>query len=81
MQSYRFYKGVDELMTRTDTIVRSEGMEALIVKLGLVDAERFVALLLREPFNYTEWRRMSLLAEDINVHELSKRAMEYLDKE
>jgi hypothetical protein len=33
------------------------GMEALIKKLGTVEAERFITLILREPFNYTEWKR------------------------
>ena len=25
--------------------------------LGLVDAERFISLILREPFDYTEWQQ------------------------
>ena len=41
---------------RPDSVVRTEGMSVLCEKLGMVDAERFVALLLREPFDYTEWR-------------------------
>jgi hypothetical protein len=31
-------------------------------KLGILDTERFVALLLREPFDYTEWHREHLFA-------------------
>jgi hypothetical protein len=50
-------------------------MEALIERLGLVDAERLVALLTREPFNYTAWRAGSLLRDDVGVKELSDRAM------
>ena len=34
----------------TDSVIKSEGMSALLDRLGKVDAERFVALLLREPF-------------------------------
>ena len=45
------------LEERTDTIVRHEGMNILIKHLGPVDAERFIALMNREPFDYTEWRR------------------------
>ncbi len=37
-----------------------QGMRCLISELGLVDAERFVSLLLREPFDYTEWRKEHL---------------------
>ena len=32
-------------------------MDALSEKLGLVQAERFITLMLREPFDYTEWRK------------------------
>ena len=60
---------------RTDTIVKVEGMKILSENLGLVDAERFVALMSLEPFNYTEWRQN--LKEETNVRELSKLAMEY----
>ena len=60
---------------RTDSVIRAEGMNALLEKLGKVDAERFVSLLLREPFDYTAWRGV-LHKEDISLRELSKRAME-----
>ena len=60
---------------RTDSVVKTEGMSALLEKLGKVDAERFVALLLREPFDYTVWRE-SLNKENISLRELSRRAME-----
>jgi hypothetical protein len=60
---------------RTDTVVKTEGMRILSESLGLVDAERFVALMSREPFDYTEWRQN--LKEAANVRELSKLAMEY----
>ncbi|MDR3076692.1 MAG: hypothetical protein LBU26_05275 [Synergistaceae bacterium] len=60
---------------RTDTVVKVEGMKILSEHLGLVDAERFVALMSREPFDYTEWRQN--LVETANVRDLSKKAMEY----
>ncbi len=41
---------------KTDTEIRVLGMRALVRALGVVEAERFVALLLREPFDYSEWR-------------------------
>ena len=58
---------------RNDTLVRMEGMDALIERLGMVDAERFVALMNREPFDYTEWRRDRF--EGMDVRELSRIAM------
>jgi hypothetical protein len=62
-------------MMRTDTLVKIEEMKILSENLGLVDAERFIALMSREPFDYTEWRQN--LREEANVRELSKLAMEY----
>ena len=41
----------------TDTVLKRKGMDALSETLGLVDAERFISLILREPFNYTEWQQ------------------------
>lgn len=35
-------------------------MQALIGALGLVDAERFMAAVSRDRFNYTDWRRQGL---------------------
>lgn len=59
---------------KTDTLIRNEGMDALIAKLGYVDAERFIMLVSREPFDYTEWRQ-KYLEDDISIRELSKVAM------
>jgi hypothetical protein len=50
-------------------------MKILSENLGPVDAERFIALMFREPFDYTEWRQN--LKEGTDVRELSKLAMEY----
>jgi len=58
---------------RTDTEIRSEGLRALFQALGTVEAERFVALLLREPFDYTAWHRN--LWPDKSVEEISAAAM------
>jgi hypothetical protein len=32
-------------------------MQHLIEKFGIVEAERFIALVIKEPFDYTEWQR------------------------
>ncbi|MCL2443634.1 MAG: hypothetical protein FWD13_09270 [Treponema sp.] len=41
----------------TDTVLKRRGLDVLSETLGLVDAERFISLILREPFDYTEWQR------------------------
>ena len=61
---------------KTDTVVKQEGMNALISSLGYVDAERFIVLISREPFDYTKWREQ-YLDDGLSVRELSRRAMAY----
>ncbi len=58
---------------KTDTLIRNEGMEILTKYLGLVEAERFIMLMQKEPFDYTEWQRD--LFNDLSVKELSNLAM------
>ena len=60
---------------KTDTLIRVEGMEVLSQHLGMVEAERFVMLIQKEPFDYTKWQEH--LFDDMSVEELSKRAAEY----
>ena len=67
-------------MTKTDTLIRNEGMEALVSKLGYVDAERFIMLINREPFDYTAWRQNNR-KNDISIRELSHKAMEAVSNE
>jgi hypothetical protein len=42
---------------KTDAEIRIEGMAALIGRLGLAEATRFVGLIQREGFDYTQWRQ------------------------
>jgi len=60
--------------TITDTELKLRGIEALIAALGVVQAERFVSLILREPFDYTQWQRD--LWPDKSLEEISGLAME-----
>ncbi len=61
---------------KTDTIIKQEGIKALISQLGYVDAERFIVLITKEPFDYTKWRDQSL-DEGLTVRQLSQKAMMY----
>ncbi len=61
---------------KTDTQLNSEGFHLLFENLGVVDAERFIALVQREKFDYTQWQRH--LFDELSVEELSRRAMEYV---
>ncbi|MCL1919075.1 MAG: hypothetical protein FWG14_12355 [Peptococcaceae bacterium] len=60
---------------RTDTVVRLEAMNALITTLGAVDAERFISMVKRDTFDYTEWRRK--LWEGKSIEEIHVLAVEH----
>lgn len=59
---------------KTDAEVRSDAMSLLRGELGLVDAERFLSLVQREQFDYTEWRKDKWLTA--TVTELAEQARE-----
>lgn len=52
---------------RTEAEIRTTGMQALIAALGLVEAERFIAALSRDKFDYTQWRRTGLPDTDLET--------------
>ena len=58
------------------TVLLNKGIQCLMENLGLVEAERFIALLHADAFDYTEWRRENLF-NDMTVEELLKAAMDY----
>jgi len=60
---------------RTDTVIKNEGMKMLMDKLGLVEAERFIMLIQREPFDYTKWQEN--LFENMSIEDINKRAIKY----
>ena len=57
----------------TDTEIKSKGVQILATHLGDVEMERFIALIQREPFDYTKWHQK--MDEDISLKELSLKAM------
>jgi hypothetical protein len=63
----------------TDTEIKQNGMNALMKELGIVDTERFFALIQRDNFDYTKWRKN--LWKDKSVREISKEAMDFRNKE
>jgi hypothetical protein len=50
---------------KTDIELRSDGMKLLRTQLGLVESERFLTLMLREPFDYTKWRQAQWGGESV----------------
>jgi len=62
-----------------NTVLLDTGMKHLSDKLGPVEAERFIALILREPFDYTKWRKDNLFV-GMSVKEISFAAKKYCDE-
>ena len=44
----------------TESVLLKTGMQVFTERFGHVEAERFVSLMLREPFDYTQWREENL---------------------
>lgn len=63
----------------TDTEIRVKGMTALSTSLGSVEAERFISLVLREPFDYTRWQ--STLFRDQSLEALSESATKHRNQQ
>jgi len=57
---------------RTDNIIRTNAMNLLIKGLGEVETERFIYLIKRENFDYTEWQHD--LWNDLSIDEVFKLA-------
>lgn len=57
----------------TDTEIKAKGFQILAQYLGDIEAERFIALIQREPFDYTKWRQE--MDENLSIEEVSQRAM------
>jgi len=62
----------------TDTEIKQKGLQVLAKYLGDVEAERFVALLQRETFDYTKWRQG--LDEELSIEDISRKAMAFRAK-
>ena len=57
----------------TDTEIKMIGVKALTDALGEVNAEKFISLIMREPFDYTKWQRQ--LWDGRCVEDISRPAM------
>ncbi len=60
---------------KVDAELKVLGLEILTQHPGLVEAERFVALIQREKFDYTIWRQT--LFAGLSGEEISRQAMEF----
>ena len=59
----------------TDTEIKIKGLNVLVNELGDVLAEKFISLIIKEPFDYTKWQRH--LFRETDIITLSTKAMEH----
>jgi len=64
---------------RTDATLQHEAMNLLLQAFGAVDAERFISLVKRDTFDYTEWRRG--LWNDVTIDEVYAEAAAFENKQ
>ena len=60
----------------TDTNILQRGVQVLVQYLGDIEMERFIALIQREPFDYTHWRQQWVTErEEESIEAISRQAM------
>jgi hypothetical protein len=62
----------------TDSEIKQKGYNALKKELGELDMERFISLIIKDPFDYTTWQKN--LFNEKKLIELSNEAMMLRDK-
>ena len=59
-----------------NAVLLDKGIRCLTEKLGMLEAEQFIYVLLSQPFDYTEWREKHLFT-GMSVDEISDAAEKY----
>jgi hypothetical protein len=60
-----------------EAVLRRDAMQTLIDRFGFVEAERFISLVIKEPFDYTQWQRdlfSNMTVDDIFDKAIAARA-------
>lgn len=63
---------------RSTEEIMNDGYKYLLEELGVIETEIFISTLLRERFDYTEWRKDKF--DDMSLEELGRQAAEYSKK-
>jgi hypothetical protein len=63
----------------TDSALKYEAMNTLLKRFGAMDAERFITLIKRDTFDYTEWRRSQW--NDMSIDGIFEEASEFAEKQ
>ncbi|MBR2208075.1 MAG: hypothetical protein IJ859_04620 [Synergistaceae bacterium] len=55
--------------------IMNKGMQCLVENIGVLEAEQFISVIMREKFDYTKWQRE--FYDHMDAGEFHKRAVEY----
>lgn len=58
--------------------IMDRGMQCLLERLGVVEAERFISVIIREQFDYTKWQKQYF--DNMSPGQINIEAKEYMDK-
>lgn len=64
---------------KSDAEIMHSGFESIFSTLGMVDAERFIMLIKRDKFDYTEWQKKLWINQ--SVESLSQQAQQAWDEQ
>lgn len=59
----------------SDIEIMNRGMNCLLEKLGVIETERFIAVISREKFDYTKWQRQRF--HNMSSDEFNEAAVAY----
>lgn len=62
-------------MSNSTVEIIDKGMSCLIEKLGVVETEQFISIIMREKFDYTKWQRRKF--DNVSSEEFNQAAVAY----
>ncbi len=62
----------------SDMEIMDRGINCLLEKLGVIETERFIAVINKERFDYTKWQRGRF--DDVGSNEFNEAAVAYSKK-
>lgn len=58
--------------------IMNKGIDCLLEKLGVVETEQFISIIIREQFDYTKWQQQQF--DSMDPDEFSQNAIAYAKK-
>ena len=64
-------------MTASTVEIMNRGMKCLTEQMGIIEAERFISIIIREKFDYTKWQREYF--DQMSPGQIRREAQEYAE--